>query len=245
VAYERVVYQAQDPTVRNRALLGKSRAFKAQNRYADAQRTVERANAFAGPDSLRYLLKYEAALTAYLAGDYQAARNHAQQVRFLMAATPYRWQVFHLELLALHAERRWEEAKALLSEFSEESGLGLDAEELYGELPKLKKQDTAEWLHLFLPGTGQWYAGYFWQGATSATINLTAIGFALFHFWQGYYLLGAFTGAALFYAFYSGGYRHTGTLVQQRNAIMTEEYNTVVNARLLAAVSAQQKITLK
>ncbi|HAA12044.1 MAG TPA: hypothetical protein DCE41_10235 [Cytophagales bacterium] len=245
LAYERVVYQTQDPTERNWALLGKARTFKAVNRYAEAQRTVERANAFVGPDSLRYLLKYEAALTAYLAGNYQAARTHAQQVRFLMATTPYRWQTFHLELLALHAEQRWAEAKALLNEFGGECGLGLDAEALYGELPKLKNQDTAEWLHLFMPGSGQWYAGYFWQGATSATINLAAITFALYHFWQGYYLLGAFTGAALFYAFYSGGYRHTGTLVQQRNAKITEEYNQQVNAQLLDAVAEKQKNLLR
>ena len=236
LAYERVAYVATDPALRNWAWLHKARLYKQDGAYGAAQRTLERTNAFAGSDSLRFLLTYETALVAYLRQDWQAARIAAQQSRYWLSGTPYSNGTLHLELMALHAERRWEEAQQLLAAQGALAGWHIDADSLYGSFPKLKDLDKAEWLHLFLPGTGQMYAGYFGEGAVSSVMTLGAVGFTLFQAWKGYYALAAFGGAGIFYAFYTGGLRYTGYLVEERNKKVVAAYNRKLNQEILKAV---------
>lgn len=236
VNLERVAYRAQQADLQNEALLRKAYLYKAQRRYAMASQTLSRANPFVGQDSLRFLVLYESSLMAYFNEDFAACRTEAQKVRFLLVGSGYEWDAFHLELMAMHGERKWAEAQELMDQYASAVGWQVDVKEMYGELPTMKSLDTAGWLQLFLPGAGQWYAGHFWEGAISATVNAAAIAFTLYHFWQGYYITGALTGAALFYAFFTGGLRYTDTLVINKNQRVSQEYNKRLNGRLLALV---------
>lgn len=231
-----MVYETPDQALRTLALLKKGAVFQQEGQYAEAQRTLERANAFVGADSLRYQVMYQSALNAYLAGMYPQARTHAQKVRFLLANTPFQWEAFHLELMSLHEERKWSEARELYAQHYLAAGWNANAEAMYGEPVKLKNEDRAEWLQIFLPGVGQMYAGKFGEGLVSGLANGGAIAYAVYHAWQGYWFTAAFTGAGLFYAFYTGGLRYTTTLVQNYNQRAVEEYNRNLQERLLGEV---------
>ena len=236
LACERVVCQTTDPALRNQALLRKGRLFKAAGNYTEAQHTLLRANAFVGPDSLRFWLKYELALTAYLSGDYPVARTHAQQVRYLMAATPYRYGTLHLELMTLHAEQRWDEARALYEELGAAAGYTMEAETLYGTPPKLKNANTAEWLHILLPGTGLIYAETPGAGLLTGLVYGGGLAFGTWQVLQGAYFSGIIASGALLYGVFSAGYRYTTQRVQANNDAAIREYNTRLNAALLGMV---------
>ena len=85
---------------------------------------------------------------------------------------------------------------------------------------KLRSEKTARLISLLVPGLGQLYAGKPGRAISSLLLTGAAGGFAALCFITGYPLEGIFTGAGLFFKFYTGGSRYAGLLASNRNRIL-------------------------
>jgi tetratricopeptide (TPR) repeat protein len=251
LTYERIVFASQISGLpidsvqkfKNEALLKKTYTYKAEALYKEALQTIERTDANNLPDSLNFVLRYETSLCAYLAGNYNEAYNYILQLKYFIKDTMLTSQVDFLEILTLNELQRWEEAKKLTAAYIRKNNLQANADELYTfvQHPKIRKPEKAILLSTFLPGVGQWYAGYPFRGMVSATLQLACFTFGAYSIWQRYYLSGFFTGFVLLQAFYSGGIRHTGYLVEKKNKERIESYNGRVREFIIQ--SETQKFT--
>lgn len=253
LTYEKAIYIVSLPgsnlsadtaaLLRNEALLKKTYCYKAMNQFADAQKNIERADLTNLPDSLHFHIRYETALCAYLAENYNEAYNYVLQLRYFIKDTTLTQQVDFLEILTLNELMRWEEAKKLLAAYIQKYRLDADAEKIYAFLknPKIRNVEKAVVLSTFLPGVGQMYAGYPFRGMVSATLQLACFTFGAYSIWKGYYLSGFFTGFVLLQTFYSGGIRHTRYLAEKKNKERISNYNNRVKEFILQAESARFK----
>ncbi len=225
----------------NRFLLKKTYCYKASGDFTQAQKTIERSNWNNLPDSLAFPLRYEAAICTYLAKNFNDAYNYILQLKYFIKDTTLTRQVDFLEILTLNEMTHWEEAKKLTEIYIQKYHLQADANELYDFLknPKIRNPKKAEMLATYLPGVGQWYAGYPARGIVSASLQLACFSFGAYSIWKGYYLSGFFTGFVLLQAFYTGGIRHTMYLTEKKNKEKIEAYNGKVRKFLLKAEANQ------
>jgi tetratricopeptide (TPR) repeat protein len=245
--YERIIFMLNQSSLppdslqelKNEALLKKTFCYKAHSNFAEAQKTIERADVTNLSDSLNFLIRYETSLCTYLAEHYNEAYNYILQLKYFVKDTTLTNQVDFLEILTLNELKRWQEAKKLCAAYIQKNNLKANVEELYAFLqnPKIRNPEKAVILSTFLPGVGQMYAGYPFRGIVSAALQLACFSFGAYSIWQGYYLSGFFTGFVLLQAFYSGGIRHTRYLVEKRNKERITSYNESVKNFLLKAES--------
>ncbi|QHT70511.1 hypothetical protein GXP67_29595 [Rhodocytophaga rosea] len=247
LTYERIVFSLQTSglpadslqKLKNEALLKKTYTYKAEALYKEALQAIERTDANNLPEAEGFVLRYETSLCAYLAGNYNEAYNYILQLKYFIKDTTLTNQVDFLEILTLNELQRWEEAKKLTAVYIQKNNLQANVDELYGFLknPRIRKPEKAILLSTFLPGVGQWYAGYPFRGMVSATLQLACFTFGAYSIWQRYYLSGFFTGFVLLQAFYSGGIRHTGYLVEKKNKEKIERYNGTVREFIIESES--------
>lgn len=243
LAYEKIVFVLQSSSLpsdsaqqlKNEALLKKTFSYKAEALYTEALQTIERTDANNLSDSASFVLRYETSLCAYLAGNYNESYNYILQLKYFIKDTLLTSQVDFLEILTLNELKRWEEAKKLTAAYIQKNNLPANVDELYAFLknPKIRNPEKAVLLSTFLPGVGQWYAGYPFRGMVSATLQLACFTFGAYSIWQKYYLSGFFTGFVLLQAFYSGGIRHTSYLVEKKNKERIGSYNGRVKEFIL------------
>jgi len=235
LAFERQVYQGGTPVQVAQALLKKAWCQKQIGQFEQAYTTAGRANLFELPDSLAYAMRYEQALNAYLGGQYELAHTTLLQLNYYTQDTTLANNTLALQILTLGRMRRWNHARPIMHRYNTLFNAGLNVDSIYAFAQKrpLKNPDKAENLATFLPGTGQWYAGYPLKGITSAALQAGSLGFFFWQVLNGYYFIGGFTGVGLFYAFYTGGIRHTMQLVKATNSKLTNKYNQGIQSLLL------------
>lgn len=195
-------------------LLKKSFCYKAEGKYEDGLRTLQRADFFSAPDSLQYPLRYEAALHAFLAGRNDLAAGFFAELNHYVPHQR-RVQDVALEVMNLHAQKKIAEAQAVFEAWAQHAGYG--GASPYQNWRGLKNPVRAENRSYVFPGLGQMYAGHCLRGITSLALQGAAMAFAAASALNGYYLSAMFTGGGLFYMFYTGGARHAGFLAEQTN----------------------------
>lgn len=228
--YERVVYSSGDQETVNLALLKKGYCLKKLGEFSKAYKTIERANLFSGNDSLNFTLRFEIALNAYLAKEYNVALNQLKQVEYFTPDSLMKNEALYLHILSLNELQQWTEAKEKFNAYAQLNNLKENPDEVYGFLhkPRIRDPKKAQTLSYILPGVGQMYAGYFGKGLFSSVVQLGLISFGAYNIYKGSFFTGAFTGIGLFYAFYSGGIRHAKFLTEKRNKEKIEKYNAGV-----------------
>ena len=77
-----------------------------------------------------------------------------------------------------------------------------------------------------LPGLGQVYAGYFWEGFVNASLQLISLAFTGGAIYLKYYITSFMVGYTTFYRFYRGGQNRAEFLANQHNYEKTRDYNT-------------------
>lgn len=241
--YERLAYSSTDRSIVNNALLKKGYCYKTLGNYAEAYKTIERANLFGDNDSMNYVMRFEIAINAYLAQEYTVALNQLLQIDYFIKDQKKKDETLFLQILCLNELQRWEEAKEKFAVYIELNNLNENPDEVYAflEKPKLRDPKKAETLSYILPGVGQMYAGYFGKGLFSSFTQLVLVSFGAYSIYEGYFFTGAFTGIGLFYAFYSGGIRHARFLTEKKNAEKVEKYNSAVRKVILAAEQSKIK----
>jgi tetratricopeptide (TPR) repeat protein len=190
------------------SLLYKAYSQKALGDYENAIRTLNRIRSLD--------IGYEKALLHYLNGNYEQSRSIILRQR--MFDDNFNSDLVILEILNEMARNDYSRARDLLIE--NQGLLGLNEVEMDDILDRrLKKKDPerAYNISLFLPGIGQWYAGYFGKGFLSGFIQTGLVGFSAYSLYTGYFFSGTLTGVAMFYTFYLGGARYARELAIQKN----------------------------
>lgn len=237
VAYERVLFTATDPSAQFPAAIGKARCLKQQGLYALAVTFLNGQIQTDYPDSLRYQLRYEQILCAYLAGQFENTLSLYERLQYLHPHVPATPLLQCIRILALNELRRWPEAATAYYDLATHVRTDTSQSNPYRQLPRLKNEKKAKQLATFIPGGGQLYAGKPGEAALSLLIQSAGLYFGLTSFLQGYYLSAWGIGASLFGSFQAGGVRRTEVLVRQFNQRQAARFNAEARRLLLEMIN--------
>ncbi|WP_229368479.1 hypothetical protein [Fibrisoma limi] len=185
------------------------------------------------PDSVRYQLRYQQILCAYLAGQFENTRSLLERLPVEHPGAPYSPLLECIRVFTLNELHRWAEAAVAYREAIGRLGADTTSDDPYRRLPKLKRESKAQWLSTFLPGAGQLYAGKPGEAILSILVQSAGLYFGVTSFLNAYYLSAWGVGAALFGSFHAGGVRRSQALVRQYNQRQISAFNERVKKRLL------------
>ncbi len=203
---------------------------KKLGQFSSAFNNLQRADIYVLSDSLASVVLYEMAINAYLANMYDQSLSKLVELETYNHS--YKKQASLIEILCLNELSRWDAAHEKFLNFC--STYSLNIVDPYADPNALKMKNPGKAFNLsyILPGAGQIYAGHFWKGFLSGILNLTAVGFATYSFWGGYYFSGLFTGAGFLYIFYNGGARYAEVLTEQYNEAKSDRFRSGVKKSL-------------
>jgi hypothetical protein len=250
IEYEREGFVVPVNSTKTIALINKAKCLALLGKYEDGEHCLGRIEYSGLPDSLVYQGRYEYALCAYLGQDFGNAESQLLQLQFFVPDSMLTRESLPLFSLVLNELHKWEEAKQKLLNYVRLSSVPLQTKdsinqvinEVYAhkKFPKLKSLKKAQTLSYILPGTGQIYAGYFWEGAASASIQLAALAFTGYCVYVHYYIAAFVAGYSTFQKFYMGGINRLEYLVGKKNYELTRAYNDPLKEKIL---SIQEKVT--
>ncbi|HEY6161056.1 MAG TPA: hypothetical protein VI112_07530, partial [Bacteroidia bacterium] len=159
--YERVFFTDTSVAVKNTALLNRARCFKNQNDFSQAYNTLKRVQHIRMSDTLDQRIRHEKALCAYLSAQYEDAEYELQQMDFFIHDTLLTAKSLFLNVLVLSELEKWDSAKRALKKYFIYKNINADTLNIDALIPPrgLRSAKTAMLLSLFLPGSGQIYAG--------------------------------------------------------------------------------------
>ena len=235
VEYERNAFLSVNNSDRAISLLKKAECYKQLNNYSEAEKTTERIIYTNLSDTLLAEARYQSALCSYLAGDFSNAESHLLQMHSFMKDSSLTKNSLPLYALVLNELQRWDEAKEKtlkainLSEINsaQKDSLRKNVNALYvpQNYPRLKKLLKAQKMSAFLPGLGQLYAGYFWEGTASAFLNVASLGLSGYFIYETLYFTAVTAGTSVVSKFYLGGTNRLEYLVAKKNYKLLRNYN--------------------
>lgn len=245
VEYERAAFLSSGNDVRTIALLKKAECLLQTGNFTEAEKTTERIVYTNLCDTLIAESHYQGALCSYLAGNFPNAENHLLQMHSFIRDSSLTANSFPLYALVLNELQRWPEAKekalkainsAAVSSVEKDT-LRIRINKLYTaeNYPRMKNLLKAQKMSAFLPGLGQLYAGYFWEGTASAFLNVASVGFMVYCIYTKLYFTGVFTGSGVLSKFYIGGSNRLEYLVGKRNYKVLRKYNDQLKAVILSS----------
>lgn len=235
VAFERICYFSEDGLKKTEALYRKAECLKQLKRFNEAERCLNRIDLSELPDSLSFKIRYQAALNAYLGSHFTDAESYLTQLFFYIPDSNLTTKALPLFALVLNELQKWNEAKEIFMKHHSNDSLTANILALYNpkNTPKLKNLEKAKLLSTLIPGTGQMYAGYFWEGLGNASLQVVCLGFTGVAIWQKYYVSSLFVGYSTFFRFYQGGVVRTEYLVNKKNYELTRRYNDKLKTEIL------------
>lgn len=244
IGYDQIAYLSGENIVKTKALLKKADCYLARKEFAKAEIVLSRIYYADLNDSLIYFARYKTALASYLNSNFSEAESQVIQAKSFINDSGLVYQFYPLYVLILNESKKYQEAKEVLKAYTtylvkdtlQKNIILNEIDQQYqiSKIPKLKDPEKAKKLSMFLPGTGQLYAGYFWEGALNVTLQLAGLGFTGLCIWEKYYFTGAFVGFSIFQKFYGGGMNRAQFLTEKRNYIKTRTFNDKVKNYLLA-----------
>jgi hypothetical protein len=235
IHFDQIAYLAFDNTIKTNALLKKADCYLERKEFAKAEIVLSRIYYADLNDSLIFNCRFKTALASYLNSNFGEAESQVIQAKSFISDTNLVYQIYPLYVLILNESRKYEEAKHALIAYVKHhvkdslSSLKLikEIESYYqlGKIPIMKNPEKAKKLSMFLPGTGQIYAGYFWEGALNVSLQLVGLGFTGLCIWNKYYFTGAFVGFSIFQKFYGGGMNRAQFLAEKRNYVNARKFN--------------------
>jgi hypothetical protein len=247
IGYDQIAFLSGENIIKTKALLKKADCYLVRKEFAKAEVVLSRIFYADLDDSLIYLARYKTALASYLNSDFSEAESQVIQAKSFINDSSLVYQIYPLYVLILNESRKYKEAKEILIDYARyhvkdtvERKIVIDEiENQYKNerIPRLKDPEKAKKLSMFLPGIGQLYAGYFWEGALNVSLQLAGLGFTALCVWQKYYFTGAFVGFSIFQKFYGGGMNRAQFLAEKRNYVTTRKFNDGVKKYLLENAS--------
>ena len=234
IAYERILFENNDPNAQLVAIFGKTRCLKQEGRYDQAMTFLENWQAYPFPDSSLAEIHYQQALCTYLGGHFENVLSLVDRWSYEHGGHPPTPMLVVLKILALNELGRWKEAGDAYHAFVAQREPAKALPDLYLHIPRLKSVEKAQWLSQFIPGAGQFYAGRPGEAIFSILVQTAGIWFAVVSFEQHYYVSAWLIGAALFGAFHMGGVRRAEVLVRQSNRKKMLAFNEAVREQLVS-----------
>jgi tetratricopeptide (TPR) repeat protein len=243
LSYERCAFLAENQTQLCEVMLKKGKCYWRTEEYNDALRALQRINTFSISDSLAFETQFAIATTAYMQKDFVYAKSELKQIEIFTTNKNQVLQSQYLSVLTLTELHEWNEAfiKAnawidnLDAEDTTKTKLKLAIVDIFDKknIPKIKDPERANTLSTFVPGLGQLYAGYFWEGA--ANVSLQVLGFAIVGvgIYTKYYITGVVSGMTIFQRFYTGGIKRAEFLAKKKNYIEMTEFRSQLKPILI------------
>ncbi len=242
IGYDEIAYLSGENVIKTKALLRKADCYLERKEFGKAEQVLSRVFYADLNDSLQYLARYKTTLASYLNGNFGEAESQVIQAKLLIEDTSLVYQLYPLYVLILNESIKYDEAKKVLLAYVNHSIADsarrkivieeIEFQYMGSKIPKLKNPERAKQLSTFLPGSGQLYAGYFWEGALSVSLQLAGLGFTGLCIWNKYYFTGAFVGFSIFQKFYGGGMNRAEFLTNKRNYLKTRAFNDEVKRYL-------------
>ena len=247
--YEYAGFFSESKMMRTEALLRKSECLKQMQLFEEAELTLGRLNYEDLPDTLVYRGHFQSALCSYLAGNFSNAESHLLQLNYFLHDTLLTRTSLPLFALVLNELEKWPEARSKLLlavqqasiPASVKDSLTANINDLYKKknLPHKKNLTKALIFSSILPGTGQIYAGYFWDGIASLLFNAATISFVGYNIATKYYFTTGSSLTNIFHMFYSGGLNRVDFLIKKKNYLILRTFNDQAKAKILGMTRLQ------
>jgi len=231
--YERCVYLSDNPNDQARFLIEKAKCYWNVNEFEGALHSLRRIKPYAVSDSMLFETQLALVTTHHLLGDFISAQSELIQIKAFTPDTHLVHKADFLSGLNNVQLREWEKAKqdfmSWSAYYSPTDSIRKLRENYISclfdkdNLPKYKNPETARRWSTFLPGTGQLYAGYFWEGAASLSFQLLGLAVIGYGIYSTYYITGGVVGFGIFQRFYSGGVNRAEFLAEKKNYHNLEE----------------------
>lgn len=234
LAFERIVFTTRVNHDCAKAFFGKALCYKQQKQYNRAIEELNRVNFKGLPDSLQFEIRYEFILCAYLATNFNEALSQAKQLRFFIKDSTYHHKILFLEALTYNELTEWQNAESCMKKLITVKAPSDSAKVFTGLIagtynqrnyPKLKKVKKAKMLSTFIPGAGQIYAGYPFEGVFNLLLQSACLAGGVYGFYTKYYFTGYIVGFGLFQKFYFGGTRRAELLANKTNYKRIRKFN--------------------
>lgn len=245
IEYELIAYNASSLSEANEALLRKAECKLAMQLYEEAENTMSRVRFYDISDTLYIDCMYKYALCCYLSGNLSQCETLLMNLTSSIDDTSRISNSYLLYGLCMNEKREYDKAKELtLNYLKYNKNLGVnykesakkEIEELYSKknLPKIKNPAKAERLSTFLPGTGQIYAGYYFEGITNVMLQLVSLGFGGYQIYLRNYITGGIIGMSLAQRFHMGGMSRSAFLCEKHNYLVCKKFNERVKGIFLS-----------
>ena len=237
IAWERVLFENNDPQQQVKAVTGKTECLKRQGLFDPAVTFLETWQAFPFPDSDLVRLHYQLVLCNYLDGHFESTLSLVDRWSYEHHGKEPDPLLVILKILSLNELQRWKEAGDTYRTFVTTHPSFAFPPDPYEHLPHLKSVSKATTLATFIPGAGQFYAGKPVEAIFSILVQAGGVWFAVVSFQEQYYVSAWLVGAALFGAFHLGGVRRSEILVERYNRKNMQDFNEKVREQLLSVIS--------
>ncbi len=225
--YERCVFLSTETEKQAEFLIEKAKCYWAINDFERSLSALKRITTYNLSDSTRFETEYCLASNHYMQGNYQNALAELQQIQAFTSDINLVEKTHFLAGLTFIQLKEWQKAKLQFVSWANtldetdsiKSVITTEITSLLMEenLPKYKNPETAKILSMYLPGAGQLYSGFFWEGAASLTFQLAGLAILGYGIYSQYYVTGGVVGFGIFQRFYSGGVKRAQFLAEKRN----------------------------
>jgi len=241
IMYEKVAFLSDNQESSCKAMLMKSKCYRAMNDLTQASITLNRIHSSIDNDTLNYDVFYEKMLCHFLKGDYSEAENDMLQMQFQIQDTNLLQHSWPLQIMILNESYKYEESRALFNKYLEINQLELDLDSMYRPIEVLKNPGTAKLLSGIVPGSGQIYAGGIRQGVSTFMLESTTLVYAWYCFSNKLYAAGVFTAINYFAKFYFGGQKNATHLALDFNSQTIKDMNRNIRQTLVDLQGRQHK----
>lgn len=241
LSYEKAIYYHRNPVKKAALALKRTEALRQIGSFDIAEQTLKRVDLAALNDSMFYLVKYNAALCAYLNSDFASAESHLLQLVSFAKDTIRLAGSYPLYTLVLNELGKYDDAKHYLERFVSVNRLEKDSltpmiEKEYepAKRPKYKRLKKAKIMSYIVPGLGQMYAGFYGEGITAMACNAIFLGLTGVGIYYKYYLTSILYSYTIFSKFYTGNISRMEFLVNKRNYLLQKNYNQRLKQLVMA-----------
>lgn len=243
ISYEKEIFNSTNADSINTLLLKKSYVYKEIHAYDKAISTLERIYFQNLNDSSSYIVYYEMAINAYLAGRFTESISFCDLIIHSSFKANSFKPIYLLLALSNNELANYDEGlkysllvvDQLQSSSNQKDSLKLLLENSYcvQHRPHFLNPSKAQTLSAILPGLGQCYSGYYAEGVSNFVLHAIVVSVTGYAIYKTYYLTSYFGGISLLMKFYTGGTRRSEFLANKRNYEQKQNFSLKIKKILI------------